>query len=118
MAWTLLINASIFLTLAGLLRCTLSSEAVKYDEGEDNNSGTADLAWQCSTVMAFIDYLLFWHTQEYSKVLNFRTLENLAVINLKFKQRCQILGYFTKKVQMEQSGLGLHCLPRHVCLKT
>ena len=35
------------------------------------------------------------------KFLNFQTQENLAVINLKFKQRCQTLGYFTKKMQME-----------------
>ena len=31
------------------------------------------------------------------KVLNFRTPENFAVINLKFKQRGQSLGYFIKK---------------------
>ena len=35
------------------------------------------------------------------KFLNFRTPENFAVINLKFKQRGQILGYFVKKTQME-----------------
>ena len=34
------------------------------------------------------------------KFLSFRTQENLAVINLKFKQRFQTLGYFTKKMQM------------------
>ena len=31
------------------------------------------------------------------KFLNFRMQENIAVVNLKFKQRCQTLGYFTKK---------------------
>ena len=36
------------------------------------------------------------------KFLNFWTQENLAVINLKFTQRCQTLGYFTKKMQMEK----------------
>ena len=35
-------------------------------------------------------------------VVNFRTQDNLAVIYLKFKQRCQTLGYFTKKMQMEK----------------
>ena len=32
--------------------------------------------------------------------INFQTQENLAVINLKFKQRCPTLGYFTKKMQL------------------
>ena len=36
------------------------------------------------------------------KFLNFQMQEKLAVINLKFKQRCQTLGYFTKKMQMEK----------------
>ena len=31
------------------------------------------------------------------KLLNFRMQENIAVIYLKFKQRCQTLGNFTKK---------------------
>ena len=35
------------------------------------------------------------------KFLNFRTLENFAVIYLKFKQRDQTLGYFVKKMQIE-----------------
>ena len=35
------------------------------------------------------------------KFLNFRTPENFAVINLKFKQGGQTLGYFVKKTQME-----------------
>ena len=35
------------------------------------------------------------------KFLNFRTPENIAVIYLKFKQRGQTLGNFTKKVQMK-----------------
>ena len=35
------------------------------------------------------------------KFLNFRTLENFAVMYLKFKQRDQTLGYFIKKMQME-----------------
>ena len=33
------------------------------------------------------------------KFLNFQMLENLAVINLKFKQRGQTLGYSTKQMQ-------------------
>ena len=36
------------------------------------------------------------------KFLNFQTQENLAVINLKFKQRCQTFGFFTKNMQMEK----------------
>ena len=66
------------------------------------------------------------------KFLNFQRLEKFAVMYIKFKQRCQILGYFVKKVQMElqtvktlirllleeQSDLGLHCLPRPICPKT
>ena len=35
------------------------------------------------------------------KLINFRMQENLAVINLKFKQRCQTKGFFVKKMQME-----------------
>ena len=35
------------------------------------------------------------------KLLNFRTPENFAVINLKFKQRGQTLVYSAKKMQME-----------------
>ena len=63
----------------------------------------------------------------YRKVLNFQTPENFVVINLKFKQRDQTLGYFVKKTQMElqlnsedpdQTDVGLHCLPRPICLKT
>ena len=56
------------------------------------------------------------------KFLNFQKLENFAVIYLKFKQRGQALGYFVKKIKMEeqtvqtlirlllkeQSDLGLH----------
>ena len=37
------------------------------------------------------------------KFLNFQTHENLAVTNQpKIQQRCQTLGYFTKKMQMEK----------------
>ena len=35
------------------------------------------------------------------KFLNFPTLEKIAVIYLKFKQRDQTLGYFIKKMKME-----------------
>ena len=35
------------------------------------------------------------------KFLNFRTPENFAVINLKFKQRGQTLGHFVQRMQME-----------------
>ena len=35
------------------------------------------------------------------KFQNFRIPENFAVIYLKFKRRCQNLGYFVKKMQME-----------------
>ena len=35
------------------------------------------------------------------KFLNFRTTENFALINIKFKQRGQNLGYFIKKIQIE-----------------
>ena len=51
------------------------------------------------------------------KFLNFGTPENFDVIYLKFKQRGQSLGYFIKIIQMEQSDLGLHCLPRPICRK-
>ena len=65
------------------------------------------------------------------KFLNFHTPENFAVIYLKFKQRGQILGYFHQKdangiansvdpdqtPPLEQSDLGLHCLPRPICPK-
>ena len=37
------------------------------------------------------------------KVLNFRMQENLAVINIKFIQRRQTLGYFTKKMEKAKS---------------
>ena len=67
----------------------------------------------------------------YRKVTKFWTQENLAVIYLKFKQRCQTLAYFAKKMQMEkqtvktlirlllkeQSDLGLHFLPRPISQK-
>ena len=36
------------------------------------------------------------------KFLNFRTPENFAVIYLKINQRGQTLGYFVKKMQMEE----------------
>ena len=36
----------------------------------------------------------------YRKVPKFPTLENFAVIYLKFKRRDQILGFFIKKMQM------------------
>ena len=35
------------------------------------------------------------------KFLNFRTPENFAVINLKFKQRGQTVDYFVKKTLMK-----------------
>ena len=35
------------------------------------------------------------------KFLNFRTQENFAVKNLKFKKRGQTFGYFVKTMQME-----------------
>ena len=35
------------------------------------------------------------------KFLNFRTIENLAVNYLKFKQEAQTLGYLVKKMPME-----------------
>ena len=60
------------------------------------------------------------------KFQNFRMPENVAAIYLKFKKRGQTFGYFIKKMQMEgqtvktlirlllveQSDLGLHCLPK------
>ena len=58
------------------------------------------------------------------KFLNFGTPEIFAVINLKYKQRCQTLRYFVKMVQIEkqtvqeQSDLGLHYLPRPICWTT
>ena len=66
------------------------------------------------------------------KFLNFLKPENFAVNYLKFKQRSQTLGYFIKKdangiansedpdqtALEEQSDLGLHYLPRHICQKT
>ena len=47
--------------------------------------------------------LAFKQVTHYSvNFLNFQMQESLAVINLKLKQRCQTLGYFTKKMQMEK----------------
>ena len=45
---------------------------------------------------------VFTRTQTTVKFLNFRMPENFAVIYLKFNQRDQTLGYFVKKMQMEQ----------------
>ena len=66
------------------------------------------------------------------KFLNFRTPKIIAVSYLKFKHRGQTSGNFVKMVQrewqtvktlirllpLEQSDLGLHCLPRLICPKT
>ena len=38
------------------------------------------------------------------KFLNFRTTENFAVNNLKFKQRGQSLGYFIEEMQVEKQN--------------
>ena len=48
------------------------------------------------------------------KFLDFQTPKMSAVITLKFQQRRLSIERFVQKVQMEQSDLGLHCLPRHV----
>ena len=42
------------------------------------------------------------------KLLNFWTPENFAVINLKFKQRGQTLGYSAKKIQVAQRATIAH----------
>ena len=66
------------------------------------------------------------------KVLTIRTPKMFAVINLKFKQRGFSMEKFIQNVLIErqtvqtlirlllveQSDLGLHCLPRPVCTKT
>ena len=65
------------------------------------------------------------------KFLNFRTPENIAVMYLKFKQRCQTpkdaYGIANSEdpdqtaplgaVLEEQTDLGLHCLPRPISPK-
>ena len=44
--------------------------------------------------------LILWHLIECTGMfLNFGTTDIFAVIYLKFKQRCQTLGYFVKMVQ-------------------
>ena len=54
------------------------------------------------------------------KFLNFGTTEIFAVIYLIFKQRGQaIKGILSKWCKWNsKSDLGLHCLPRPICLKT
>ena len=40
------------------------------------------------------------------KLLNFRTLENSAIMNLKFKQRGQNIGFFVQKIQIWTNRLA------------
>ena len=59
-----------------------------------------EIALEMSCVMRKLLVLVFAYIITV-KFLNFRTREDFAVKNLKFKKRGKTFGYFVKKMQME-----------------